>query len=163
MNNKVRALLITAGVSAIGYALYRFYQVQVNFIKNIDYKIQEIKVRNVDIRNLTMDITFRVWNYSNIEATVKELFLDFYVNGVQVGNIQEAKDIVIYPAKFSDVSFTFNLELQKAFKNILNIVSLTASLKDVKFQAVGYVKIKSSFITKTAPFDYETTFKEIMS
>lgn len=162
MGKTIRALLIAAGIGGIGYGLYRFYDAQVKFLKNIQYNIEFIKVLQLSAELVSLEITLRVYNYSNIEATVKELYLDFFVNDVLVGNIQEAKDMLILPGKYTDVSFTFNFNPQKAFKNILNIISIATSLKDVKFVATGFVKIKSSFITKTLPYSYETTFKEFI-
>jgi LEA14-like dessication related protein len=161
MKKALRIGLITTGVAGLLYGLYRFYDKQVSFIKNIQWEISNVTVKNLDFRLLSLEITVRVFNASNIEATVKEIFLDFFVNNIPVGNIQEAKDMVIMPGKASDVTFTFNFNPQLALQNVVNIVSLTTSLKDLKFSAKGFIKIKSSFITKTLPYEYQTSLKDM--
>jgi LEA14-like dessication related protein len=103
-----------------------------------------------------------VYNASNVEATITEIFLDFTMNGVKVGSINESQEFVILPTKTSQVRYNFTFNPSLVFKNIVNIATLTLSLKDVKFVADGYIKVKSSFLSTTVPFTYENTLKNLL-
>ena len=92
---RIKTIAIAGGVGIIAYAIYRFYKLQIDFIKNIQYKVVNIKINKITKLLVSIDITMRVFNYSNIDATVKEMYLDLIVNGVKVGYVQESKDIKI--------------------------------------------------------------------
>ena len=84
------------------------------------------------------------------------------MNGVKVGSINESQEFKILPTKTSQVRYNFTFNPSLIFKNIVNIAALTLSLKDVKFVADGYIKVKSSFISTTVPFTYENTLKNLL-
>ena len=161
--NRFRPLLIFAGVGVIGYALYRYYMKQIQFLKDITYQIVGLKVKSVNINQVSLDITTRVYNASNVEATVTEMYLDVFINGVAVGNINEVKDIVVLPQKTSDVTFNFSFNPRVIGKNVLDIVSLTVASKDVNFDVKGYVRVKSGFLSTTIPFEYKNNLKAILN
>ena len=75
----LKTAVILSGVALIGFGLYRFYKMQVDFLKNIEYKITSIKIKTMTKQLLSIDVSMRLFNYSNIDATVKEIFLDFYI------------------------------------------------------------------------------------
>lgn len=157
-----RPLIIVGGVGIIGYALYRYYLKQIGFLKEITYQVVGVRVRSVSTTNVSLDITTRIYNSSNVEATVKEMFLDFYVNNVKVGNVTEIKDIVVLPTKTTDISFNFSFNPSIIGKNLLDIISLSVAAKDVMFDLRGYIKVNSAFITTTIPFEYQNNFKSLI-
>jgi LEA14-like dessication related protein len=110
-----------------------------------------------------MDITTRIYNASNVEATVNEMYLDFLINGIKVGSVNETKDILILPSKTTDITFNFKFNPRIVGQNILDIISFSVGAKDVTFQAIGYVKVKSSFISTTIPFEYTNNLKSILN
>ena len=77
---RIKTIAIAGGVGIIAYAIYRFYKLQIDFIKNIQYKVVNIKINKITKLLVSIDITMRVFNYSNIDATVKEMYLDLIVN-----------------------------------------------------------------------------------
>jgi LEA14-like dessication related protein len=156
----LKTVAILSGVALIGFGLYRFYKMQVDFLKNIEYKITSIKIKTMTKQLLSIDVSMRLFNYSNIDATVKEIFLDFYINGNKVGNIQESKDLIIKASGQTDVGFTFNVNPSLVLTNIANIVNMSIALKDATVEAKGYVKLESGMLRSTLPFEYKTTFKE---
>jgi LEA14-like dessication related protein len=159
---KNKNIFILGGLGIIGYALYRYYRVQVQFLQDITYQVVGIGVRNLNVNEVTLDITAKIYNASNVEATVKEMYLDMFVNGIKVGNVNEIKDILILPNQTSLVSFSLTFNPRLIAGNVVNIVSLTTMLKDVIFTLKGYVKVQSSFITTTIPFEYENNMKSLI-
>jgi LEA14-like dessication related protein len=158
MKNR-NTIFVIGGVGIIAYALYRYYMKQVDFLKDITYQISGVGIRTITLNEVTLDISAKIYNASNVEATVKEMYLDILLNGIKVGSVNEVKDITILPTQTSIVQFSFTFNPRLIAGNIVNIVSLTTLLKDVIFTAKGYVKVQSSFITNSIPFEYENNLK----
>lgn len=161
--NKLRPVLIFSGVAIIGYALYKYYQKQIGFLKDVTYDIIGLRVKKVSLTEVSLDITTRVYNASNVEATVKEMYLDVFVNGIRVGNINEIKDILVLPQRSTDVSFNFAFNPTIIGKNIVDLATFTIGAKDVVIDVKGYIKVKSSFIQTVIPFEYNNNLKSLLN
>jgi LEA14-like dessication related protein len=159
----VRTLLIFSGLGVIGYAIYNYYAKQVDIIKNIQYDIVGVQIADFSLNRISLNITSRIYNASNVSATIKSIYLDVFLDGVNVGNINEIKDIVIQPLATNDVTvqLAFNPEIVVA--NVIGILGNAATAKDVMIDMKGYVTAESSFITTTIPFDYHNTLKTLMN
>jgi len=159
----LKPTLIISGLGIIGYALYRYYQKQLNFLQNIQYSFKGIKILNVTKQEVSLEITQKLYNASNVEAKVSEMFLDLYVNEVKVGTIDEAKDILLLSNKSTDLTYKLSFDPQLILKNVVNLVNLTLALKDMLIRAEGYVKVKSGFISTTIPFTYKNNLKSLLN
>lgn len=157
----LKALLWVGGIGIIAYAVYRYYQKQVEFLKNIEYKILGVSIVSINNGVVTIDITARIFNTSNVEATIKEMYLDFYLNNSLVGNVNEVKDILILPNQSSDVSARFSFDAKKVLGNVITMATFTIAGNAITYNLKGYVKLKTSFITATLPFQYENSFSGI--
>jgi LEA14-like dessication related protein len=157
-----KSIFILSGLIIIGYSLFRYYRKQVDFLKDITYQIVGVGIRNISLSQVTLDISAKIYNASNVEATVKEIYLDVMMNGIKVGSVNEIKDILILPSQTSVVSFSFSFNPRLIAGNLINILSLTTMLKNVIFTLQGYVKVQSSFITTTIPFEYENNLKNLI-
>ena len=162
MKKYLKPALLISGLGIISYALFRYYSKQVDFIKEISYKITGIRLVNITKGDVTIEVIMDIYNASNVEAKVTEIFLDFKMNDIKVGSINESEEFTIKPTKTSQVRYNFTFNPSLIVKNIVNIATITLSLKDVKFVADGFIKVKSSFISTTIPFAYENTLKNIL-
>lgn len=158
----VRALLTATGIGLIGYAIYRYYRRQIDFIKEYQYKVVGLRIMSLRKDNITFDVRTRVFNNSNVEATVKEVILNLYLNGVKVGNIDEVKDTFIKARGSSDFTFQFSFNPQVVLGNLFSIATLTIAAKDVLIEINGYVKVKSAFVQATIPFAYQNNLKSLI-
>ena len=118
----LKPILIVTGLGVIGYALYRYYLKQIDFLKDITYQVVGIRVVGVSQNQVSMDITTRIYNASNVEATVNEMYLDVLINGIKVGSVNETKDILILPSKTTDITFNFKFNPRIIGQNILDII-----------------------------------------
>lgn len=159
----LRPVLVLGGIGVIGYALYRYYVRQISFLKDITYQVVGLRIKSVSASQVSMDITTRIYNASNVEATVTEMYLDFLINGIKVGNVNEVQDIVILPSRTTDVTFNFAFNPRLIGKNILDLVSLSVQSKDMTFDVRGYVRVKSSFLKTTIPFEYQNNLKSLLN
>lgn len=162
MNNKLRPFLIVGGLGVIGYALYRYYMKQLNFLKDITYQVTGLNIRSITASLVSMDISARIYNASNVEATVTQMYLDVFINDIRVGNVNEVKDILILPQQTTDITFNFQFNPRLIGKNILDVITTSLTSKDVRIKFNGYVKVKSAFIAATIPFEYENNLKSYL-
>jgi LEA14-like dessication related protein len=158
----IKAILIFSGLGVIGYALYRYYTKQIDFLKDITYQVVGFKIAKVSANSVSVDITNRIYNASNVEATVQELYLDFLLNNVRIGQVNEVKDIVIKPQQTTDVTYRFTFDPKLVIKNIVDLITFSVAAKDMTFVAKGYAKVKSSFLQTTIPFEYKNTLKNFL-
>lgn len=157
----LKALLVASGIGIIGIAIYRYYKKQADLLTNYTYRVVGIKIVSVTIDNIVLDITTRITNNSNVSATVKEIYLDAYINGQNVATINEVKDIFVRANGNSDFSFRVSVIPKLVLGNIVNIVSLTTALKDLYLNLDGYIKVKSGFLTLSLPFKYQNNIKSL--
>jgi LEA14-like dessication related protein len=158
----IKSLVILSGLGVIGYALYRYYSKQIDFLKDITYQVVGFKIAKVSANNVSVDITNRIYNASNVEATVSELYLDFLLNDVRIGQVNEVKDIVIKPQQTTDVTYRFTFDPKLVIKNVVDLITFSVAAKDMTFVAQGYAKVKSSFLKTTIPFEYKNTLKNFI-
>jgi len=158
----LKPILIVTGIGVIAYAIYNYYKKQLDIIKNYDYKVTGLKIVSLQKNLISLDITTRITNYSNVEAVVKQLFLDVYINGVKVGNVDENKDVFVRGNGSSDFSFRFSFDPQVVLGNIVNIVTLSVGIKDVMIELDGYVKVESGVLKATVPFNYKNNLKNLI-
>jgi LEA14-like dessication related protein len=158
----LRPILVFGGLAVIGIALFRYYKKQIDFLKDITYQVIGFSVVSITLDKVSLNIKARIFNASNVEATIKELYLDVLVNEVKVGNVNEVKDILILPSKSTDISFNFSFSPKLIGMNIVQLISASTMTKDIKLRLEGYIKMKSSFISASLPFEYENNLKSIL-
>lgn len=160
--NRYKTIALLAGLGLIGFAVYRYYKRQVKFLEDITYKVIGFKIKKLSIESVSVDITARIFNASNIEATVKEMYLDAYINEIKIGNVNEVKDILILPQKSSDVTFNFTFDPRLIGANVVSIITGSIAAKDVYFDVKGFLKVKSGFLTLPLPFEYRNNLKSYL-
>jgi LEA14-like dessication related protein len=93
---------------------------------------------------------------------VSELYLDFLLNNVRIGQVNEVKDIVIKPQQTTDVTYRFTFDPKLVIKNVVDLITFSVAAKDMTFVAKGYAKVKSAFLKTTIPFEYKNTLKNFL-
>jgi len=158
----VKTISIVAGLGLIGYAIYRYYMKQVNLLQDITYQVRGVKIREFSKQKISLDVTAQVFNASNVEATVTQMYLDIIVNGIKVGNVNEIKDIVIMPKQSTNIDFNFAFDPSIIVKNIVDLVTLSVAAKDIVINIKGYIRVKSGFLSTPLPFEYKTNLKSYL-
>jgi LEA14-like dessication related protein len=159
---KLFPVFLVGGITAIGVALYRYYMKQIDFLKDIKYSVTGIKVIAITKENISLEITAQIYNASNVEAVIKEINLDVFVNGIKTGEVKEVKDMIVYPNNYSFFSFNFSFNPKVIGENILNILTLSVSLRDVVLNLKGDVKIQSSFVKANLPFEWSSNLSKFI-
>lgn len=155
-----KVLIISLTVAVIGGGIYYYYK-QVTLLTNLDYKLIGFHVESLSLTQSVVDLDMRIWSKSTIEATIKNLDLNVFIDGVKLGNVTEISTIVIPAKGYSDVKLKVILSPLQIGENVLNLFNNYSSNKDSKILMTGFAKVKSSFIETTVPFTYQTTIKEM--
>lgn len=155
-------VFLIGGVTAIGFALYRYYMKQIDFLKDIKYTVTGLKIIKITKELVSLQITAQIFNASNVQAVVKEINLDVLLNGIKTGQVKEVKDMIVYPNSYSDFSFNFEFNPQIIGENIVNILTLSVSLRDVIIDLKGSVKIQSAFVKANLPFEWSSNLRSFI-
>lgn len=151
---KISTILGVSGAAILGAGIYMYYKKQVQFIKDITYQVQSIKIISWTSQQAVIAINAQVFNSSNLSGTIEELYLDVYMNGILLGHLQQTQNIPIYAQSFSVVPVTFTFNPSLVGLNILTMAEAMLVQKSANIEIRGYVRVKSGFITAKAPFSY---------
>lgn len=150
-------ILTTSGIAVMGAAIYIYYKKQLNFIKNITYQVDSVKVVSWSAEQVVLQINARAFNSSNLSGTIKELYLDVYLNNIYLGHVQQTQNIQINAQGFANIPVTFTFNPTEVGLNILTLAQETLIQKTLNVQIKGYITIKSGILKAKAPFDYNTS------
>jgi LEA14-like dessication related protein len=112
------------------------------------------KFRKLSGTQVTFDVTTRIFNKSNIEATVKKIYLEIFVQNTKVGFVTQEGQWNI-PAKGStDIQMKITVNPQLLLKNAAAVILSGAKQKDLNFTLQGYANVSSGFLSTTIPITY---------
>jgi LEA14-like dessication related protein len=100
---------------------------------------------------------------ADIEIVVKNFIVNFYMNGVPVGYVEDTSEFIVPARNQSIIPFAYTLDPQVVFSNLLAIITNSINSGDETFEVKGFAKVKSGFITVSLPIEYKTTLREIMA
>ena len=155
-----KALLIFAGLGVLGYGIYRYLKVQGKLLSDFDWKISGVQFLKLTVNEVVINFSILFTSKSSIEAEIQKLYLDLYVNGKNVGFVEENRAFII-PAKGSSIiPIKISINPQSIFKNVVDVLLGAVSQKDVILSMDGFASIKSGFVKTTLPLKYETSIKK---
>ena len=153
MTRTAKTLIIIGGVAFLaGLALYLRKQFQL--LAEYDYKIVGFRLRKLSGNQTTFDVTTRIFNKSNIEASVNKIFLEIFVENNKVGFVTEEGQWLI-PAKGStDIQMKITVNPQLLLKSATSVILSGVKQKDLNFTLKGYANVSSGFLSTTIPITY---------
>ena len=87
--------------------------------------------------------------------------MDFYVNGENVGYLEDFKPFIIPARGYNDITFGFTLNPQFVIHNIVDIIAIATKKKDAIVTLDGVVKIKSGFVKAAVPIKCNCSIKNM--
>ena len=157
-----KALLIFGGISLLGFGLYRYFKKQADILKDFTWKVSGFKLIKLTLNELSVDVSILFSSKADIEAKINKLYLDIYVEGKNVGFVQEVKSFIIPANGSTNIPLHISINPQSVFKNIFDVSLGVAKSQDLRLKLDGYANIRSGFISTTIPVVYETTIKEYL-
>ena len=151
---------ILGGLGAIGFALYSFYKKQFDLIKQFTYKIVGLDVQQLSETLISGVIKFEFCSISDIEIVVKSFYLDFFVEGVRVGYIEDtsvAEGFVIPANGCNILEFRFAINPRLILGDVTDIIMLILKQRKVDLVFDGQVQLESGFVKATVPLKFNKT------
>ena len=166
MNKKVVVgSAILGGIAIIGFGIYKYFTKQVDLLKQFQWKIINFKINTLDLNLIKGTITFRFTSISDIEFIINKFYMDFFFNGKMIGYIEDSvlenKANIIPANGYSDITFDFTLNPQLVLTNITDIIAFATAKKDALIGLVGFVDVKSGFLSATVPINCTCTVKDL--
>jgi len=154
---------VLGGVSLFAYSIYRYIKIQANLLKDFSYRILDFGVEESNLQKIkgTMKVLFT--SNSDIEITVLDFIVDFFVEGQKIGYIEDKGSFLVPARSSSEIGFAYTLNPQLVFSNIADLVSGALEDNDLSFEIKGFATLKSGFIKVPLEIKYETTLKEFLS
>lgn len=153
---KAKYIVTTLAVLTVGgisYAAYRYFSKEKKLLDEYEIKPIAFKIITADQDNVVVDFTMRFTNKSSIEATLKRLYSDIYLNEVFIGIVINDNAALI-PAKGSgDIKLRVSFNPKVILKNIVDLLLISVALKDVAYRMKGYVELQSGFVPISVPFE----------
>lgn len=157
-----KTILYVAGISILAGTIYWYFKVQTALLRDFTYKIIGFRLQNITNSNLAFTLKFRFTNKSSIEATVKKLYSDVFLEGKNVGFITESKEFIIPAHGSSDIDLYFSVQLNNVAMNLPDLIGAILTKKDIAFSLKGTVTVKSGIIKTTLPIEYDNTVKKYL-
>ena len=158
-----KALLYITGIGLLAGAVYWYLKVQTNLLKDFTYKIIGFRIQDITMNNLAFTLKFRFNNQSSIEATIKKMYADVYVEGKNVGFITDSLGFIIPAKGSSDINLYFSITITNVISSLPDLITAFLTKKDLAFALKGNVTVKSGIVTATLPVEYDNTVKKYLS
>lgn len=151
-----------AAVGTGGYFAYRYFKQQAILLADYETELLNIKLPVVTKELVTIDFTIRIKNKSSIEATLKKLHADIYINNQNVGFVKNKQEFVI-PAKGSnDLPFSLTFASKLVYDTAVGALISLIKSQDITYQLVGYVQLSSGGIGGSKDFKYNGSIKSAL-
>lgn len=157
-----KALLILGSVGLLGFGLWKYFKKQAEILKDFTWKISGFKIIRFNANELAVDITILFSSSADVEATINKLYLDLYLDGKNVGFVNEVRKFIIPAHGSTNIPIHVSVNPQAIFKNIIDLTLGVFKNKDLKFKLSGYVNIKSGILSTTIPVEYETSIQQYL-
>ena len=86
----MRKLFILLGLGGVAYGFYTFYLKQLEILALFKYKLKGVKILNINLRNVELELLVEIINDSDISIDVSGYDLKVSLNDIFVGTIKNA-------------------------------------------------------------------------
>lgn len=157
MNQKevfiIGGVVLIAG--GLGYYLYKERQL----FDNISYDFLGITINNVSGTNINANVKLLFKSSVDTEAKIKNINLDVYIQGQQVGHITNVQPFIIPARANSIVDLNFDINPAIVLSSSVNVLTAlsNAQAANAMVSLRGTAKIDSGVFTVTLPVTYDKT------
>jgi len=158
---------VLAGIGAIGYGMYIWFNKQIEGAMNYCYKFSKINIISLKKERIAFTLNVKVKQNSDIRLTLTGYEFDVLINGRKIIKLSEDREIEILPKAVSNFTTTVDFNPSNMF-NIADLISLVyyGTMERDKFiiEIVGKLNVKANFLEiKDLPMNIKMTLAEIMA
>ena len=144
--------MILLGIASMGGALaYYFYQ-EAALIRSWTFNVVGLNLLSYTSTNSNLEVTLKIVNVSNIEATITNLTGTVTINGTYMGTIGQIGALNIPSNGWNNLNLTINLDNQNLVNTIVNIGAQGAQAP-VVITVVGSATINSGLLGISVPIN----------
>lgn len=149
----IRNALIVLGIGGIGYALYNYFNKQLQLALDWDFKIKDLKVLRFDAYGIELDLLVSVLNKSSFKVEVKDYDIDVLYRNVKIGNAKNSIPFTVEGESWFDVPTRAYVQF-KGTTGILDDLGM-ALLKNepITFDVRGDMNVVFGSIAKKVKFN----------
>ncbi len=160
----VKRVLIVLGIlAAAGAGAYFYYRKQLEELENFTYNVIGINIGDYSVDHASLFLKIRITSNSTIDATIKDLSIDVFMDGQKVGNIEDTRPFIIPAKGYSDVDLTVALSPKLVLASAGKVLTSLIGQKDFAINLRGFIRIRSAFLQVSVPFSYDSSLKQLLS
>lgn len=141
------------GIAGMGFAFYHYMTKQLALALDWDYKIKDIKLRNLTSESVDLDLVVSILNKSNFALDIKDYAIDIYYEGLLVAEVNNNIALTVKPDSFFDVPINLNLSFEGKSDALINFGKTLLNKKALKIDLVGRMNIVFINIKKEVLFN----------
>jgi hypothetical protein len=144
----MRKLLLLIGVGGLGLGTFLYYRKQVAILKEIEWKIKNVKINHLSTSDAQLLTTMEVVNNADISFTITGYDVDIFVNDKKVANVVNRDISVKLPRMGVPTQFNFLINVKPSELGLGNLISqVFNSVSTTTFKVVGRVSVKKGIFT----------------
>lgn len=162
---KGKGFIILGGMlAAIGVAAVYYYERQITLLQQLGYQLIGAKPgQDLTTQKAQIALTIRITSSSTLDALVKQLYVDVYLNGSKQAVVQNQDPFVIPAKGYSDAVLLVTVSPDLIVGDIISFITSYLTQSNFAIYLEGFVKIQEGIVTIPVPFTYNTTLNQILS
>lgn len=150
-----KPIIISAGVLLIVYAVYNYYIVEKGLLTNSNYQLNDVSFDSFTLDEVKLNLSCQFDNESDINITLKDLYLDIYINDNYVGYVLQSIESNINPKSSNIIPIKASINISGVLSSSIPDISLLFNKGKVNVKATGTVSVSSGFIITKMPISFQ--------
>jgi len=144
----MKKIFMLLGIGGVAYGIYNFYEKQVQLLNYLTYKIVGIKLLESNLQNINLEVLLEIQNDSEINLTITDYNFNVFVNGTDIGTIQNSTLNQKFNGFGAKSVFPLYIKINNSvlFGGQGVISGLLSNLKESNLQIVGTYGVKKGFL-----------------
>ncbi len=150
-----KPIIISAGVLLIVYAVYNYYTVEQGLLTNSNYQLNDVSFDSFTLDEVKLNLSCQFDNESDINITLRDLYLDIYINDKYVGYVLQSIESNINPKSSNIIPIKASINISGVLSSSIPDISLLFNKGKVNVKATGTVSVSSGFISTKMPISFQ--------
>ena len=150
-----------AVVTPIAFYIQRQYALS----KGINIDIADFNIKDFSKQNLVGNLMLSIENTTELDIDITDIYIDVFLNEFKIGHIKNARENQTVLGKTSNnviLSYDIPFSNTMTLSDIAKMVTGYFTGKDIKLSINGNVSVKSSFVKKTIPIEWNDSLRNLM-
>jgi LEA14-like dessication related protein len=160
---RARTVAVLGVLLGVAGATVYYYERQLELLRQLSFKLLSFSfgpiVTGIETQ---INTVIRIYSNSTLDAQVKGLYIDVYVNGNKLGSVTGVQPFILPARGYSDAQLQILVSPDLIIGELAQLAIGFLGNQDFAINLIGFVRIQEAFLTISVPFNYATTFKQIL-